>query len=95
MMIQLIADSERAIRLASQREELSHARSSAEADSIETRRARRKQLLGINMATHFKEADNPFGRAQGLRQDLSLLLIRVATVPRLRLWTWALPEIPR
>jgi len=60
---------------------------------------KRKSRLGINMATRFSDADNPFDLPQGHEYTrmarLSLLLTRVATVPRLRLWTQALPEIPR
>jgi len=58
-----------------------------------------KSCLEINMPTRSSEADKPFDSTQGHEHcrmaSLSLLLVRVASVPRLRLWTQALPEIPR
>ena len=51
------------------------------------------------MTTRFSEADKPatglpaYGRDGG-QASLSLSLIRAVTVPRLRLWAQALPEIP-
>ena len=58
----------------------------------------RKSLFGINMTTRFSDTDKPFDSTQGHEHcpmaSLSLSLIRVVTVPRLRLWTQALPEIP-
>jgi len=51
------------------------------------------------MTTRSSEADKPFDSTQGHEHcrmaSSSLLLTRVATVPRLRLWTQALREIPR
>jgi len=58
----------------------------------------RKPLLGIDMTTRFSDADKPFDSTQGHEHcrmaSLSLPLIRAAAVPRLRLWTQVLPEIP-